>query len=456
MSRHRRYLRRAQRCTRRRAIHRSWRRGGGLEVCAALVRFAGHTWRLTVAAVLVLTLSAVTGCTAPAPPPAPIAPPLPNVAGDVWNSRGHLVHQEPYVDPPLADPGTIGQAWRAVYRSVSGLDGGMREISGAFFVPRGDPPKDGWPVIALAHGTVGIGNNCGPSRQPNLQGYGFMVQGLLENNYAVALTDYEGLGETGSHPYLEPRTAAFNTIDAVRALRNLTAKASARWIAIGYSQGGQAMWVVNALNSYYGSGLQLEGTVALAPATNLAGSADLVLSRSMSDEQRALFPTLIVGLARYNPDLDPHSFLHEYTKSYEKSLSRCKTTPRPRRRAPSASAPVLWQLVAQRLRDSNDLRADSPQDVTKLQEVLRRVAVPDRPLEKPMFVISAEHDAVVLPEWVQFAVSRSCALGGQVKYLQADANHQNILWRVSRPLDRWIADRFAGEEPPSNCPAAQG
>jgi pimeloyl-ACP methyl ester carboxylesterase len=383
--------------------------------------------------------------------------PLPVVAEDVWNSRGRLIHQEPYTDPPLSDRDTVlGEAWRAVYTSVSGLDGGKREVSGAFFVPRGTPPKDGWPVISLAHGTVGIGNNCGPSRQPNLQGYGFMINGLLKNHYAVALTDYEGLGESGSHPYLEPRSAAFNTIDAVRAMRNLTAKVSTRWVGVGYSQGGQAVWVANELDSYYGGGLRLQGSVALAPATNLSGAAYLLSSESMTAEQRALFPTLIVGLARYNRDLDAQSFLHERTPSYEKSLSRCKTTPRRPRRVPSIQAPVLWQTVVDRLRESHDFRAKSPQDVAKLQEVLRRVALPDRPLEKPMLVISAEHDEVVFPEWVQFAVSRSCALGGQIEYRQTDAGHQDILWKVSRTVNRWIADRFVGEAAPSNCPAAQG
>ena len=449
VSRRRSYLRRS-------VIHHPWRRGGGPDVSAALVRFAGLSRRLAFAALLFLPLSALTGCATPVPPPAPIVSPLPDVARDVWNSRGHLVHQEPNNDPPLADRDTVlGQAWRAVYTSVSAWTAGCAKFPEPSSSPAVPRRRMVGRVILLAHGTVGIGNNCGPSRQTNLQGYGFMIQGLLESNYAVALTDYEGLGETGSHPYLEPRTAAFNTIDAVRAMRNLTAKVSARWIAVGYSQGGQAVWAANELNSYYGSGLQLQGSVALAPPTNLSGDADLVSSESMSDEQRALFPTLIVGLARYNPDLDPHSFLHEYTKSYQESLSRCKTGPRQPRR-PSVSAPVLWQPVVKRLRDSNDLRADSPQDVTNLQQVLRRVAVPDRPLEKPMLVISGEHDAVVLPEWVQFAVSRSCALGGQIEYLQADAGHQDILWKVSRPVDRWIADRFAGAIPPSNCPVAQG
>ena len=127
---------------------------------AAVVRFAGLSCRLVLLTLLFLSLCALTTCTArlpSAPAAAPMVLPLPDVAADVWKSRGNVVHQEPY-DPPLEDrDAVLGQAWRAVYSSVSGVDGGIREVSGAFFVPRGNPPEKGWPVISFAHGTTGIG-----------------------------------------------------------------------------------------------------------------------------------------------------------------------------------------------------------------------------------------------------------------------------------------------------------
>ena len=122
-------------------------------MCAALVRFAELSWRLALATLLLLGLSALTTCAArlpSAPAAAPIVVALPDVAGDVWQSRGRVVHQEPYDDAPLEDrDAVLGQAWRAVYTSVSGVDGGRREVSGAFFVPSGTPPENGWPVISL-------------------------------------------------------------------------------------------------------------------------------------------------------------------------------------------------------------------------------------------------------------------------------------------------------------------
>jgi pimeloyl-ACP methyl ester carboxylesterase len=286
-----------------------------------------------------------------------------------------------------------------------------------------------------------------------------MIESLLEDNYAVAVTDYEGLGESGSHPYLEPRTAAFNTMDAVRAMHNISPAVSSRWVAVGYSQGGQAVWAANELNSYYGNNLQLQGSLALAPAANLTGTADLVRAASLTDEQRALFPMALLGFGRYNPNLDPDSFLHGSAEAFQKQLSRCKrnggqVSPRSQY---TAVVPVPWQAVVDRLRDANDVKPDSPQAVAELRDALRRVALPQGPLDKPMLVIIGEQDPVVLPGWVQSAVAHSCALGGQIEYLQIpDVDHRYLIPKVAQTTQRWIAERFAGIPAPSNCPVGQG
>lgn len=426
---------------------------------AALVRFAAVSLRLALPILLILTFCKLMSLPPPLPSAsaeAPVVAPLPHISGEVWDSRGQVVHQEPYVDARMEDRGSVlGQAWRAVYVSVSGIDGGRREISGAFFVPAGPVPQDGWPVISLAHGTTGIGHDCGPSRQPDLKGYAPMVESLLADKYAVALTDYEGLGESGSHPYLEPRTAAFNTVDAVRAMRAISPTVSARWIAVGYSQGGQAVWAANELNSYYGNDLQLQGSVALAPATNLTGGADLAWAGSLTRDERELFPMLIVGLARFNPDLDEHAFLHESAVALHEQLSRCESSGAQSEKILSP-VPVPWKAVVVRLREADDVKPATPRDVAALRDALRRVALPQGPLDKPMLVVNGDDDATVLPDWVQSAVSHSCALGGQIEYLQIpDTGHTDLIPKVAQAMEGWIADRFAGTAAPSNCPAGR-
>jgi hypothetical protein len=240
-------------------------------------------------------------------------------------------------------------------------------------------------------------------------------------------------------------------------MRDISPAVSARWVAVGYSQGGEAVWAANELNSYYGSDLQLEGSVALAPAVNLTGIADLVSSGSLTDEQRARFPLGLTGFARYNPHLDADSFLHGSADLFRELLSRCKPPDSQALPVAGFEAPNPWRTVAARVRDANDVKPSTPQDVEALRDALRRVALPQRPLDKPMLVISGENDAQVLPDWVQSAVSRSCALNAldaRIEFLQVpNTGHDDLVPKVADAVARWTADRFAGAPPPSNCPA---
>src|SRR5436305_11858913 len=114
-------------------MHHSSRRGGRPDMRAGPVRFFDQSLRMALATLLFLLLPLSASMTWPvqlpsAPDAAPIVLPLPEVASDVWETRGDVVHQEPY-DPPLEDPDSVlGQAWRAVYTSVSGLNGGRSEV----------------------------------------------------------------------------------------------------------------------------------------------------------------------------------------------------------------------------------------------------------------------------------------------------------------------------------------
>ncbi|NVN53741.1 lipase family protein [Mycolicibacterium hippocampi] len=428
------------------------------EVRATLIRYAKSLWPLALVGLLLVSLATVTdsGPKLPSSPSAdPIITSIPGIAGDVWASRGLVVHRETYGDVPLEDKDAVlGEAWRAVYTSVSGVDGGIREVSGAFFIPRGVAPAEGWPVVSLAHGTTGIGNNCGPSQQPDLMGYGPVVGSLLANRFAVALTDYEGLGPSGTHPYLEPRTAAFNTIDAVRALREISPSVSSRWVALGYSQGGQAVWAANELDSFYADDLELQGSVALAPAANVTGVADLAWSRSMSDEQRATYPLLVVGVSRFTPDLDKHAFLHGSEGNDLSWLSHCEINTNDTEKTPVT--PYRWQEAIARTRQADEMKPATTQDADTLRNSLRKAALPQRPLEKPMLVITGRADSLVLSEWVQAAVTDSCAIGGRIEYLDIpDVDHRGILWKASDIVMGWMDDRFAGLPAPSNCSAQQ-
>ena len=113
------------------------------------------------------------------------------------------------------------RTWTLLYRSTS-LRGKPIGVSGFVMLPKGKRPKQGWPVVSWAHGTSGIADSCAPSREPDgpYTVYAAAQFGAwLKAGYAVANTDYEGLGTPGVHPYLVGRSEGRGVVDIVRAAR---------------------------------------------------------------------------------------------------------------------------------------------------------------------------------------------------------------------------------------------
>jgi hypothetical protein len=74
--------------------------------------------------------------------------------------------------------------------------GAKDAVSGSVSVPRGKPPKGGWPVITYAHGTTGVADVCAPSRnsvtnpaQPYISYIYPDLNEWLRAGYAVVQTD---------------------------------------------------------------------------------------------------------------------------------------------------------------------------------------------------------------------------------------------------------------------------
>lgn len=54
-----------------------------------------------------------------------------------------------------------GQRYVITYRS-RGVNGEPIVTSGYILLPEGQAPKQGWPVLAWAHGTTGVADTCAP------------------------------------------------------------------------------------------------------------------------------------------------------------------------------------------------------------------------------------------------------------------------------------------------------
>jgi pimeloyl-ACP methyl ester carboxylesterase len=162
-----------------------------------------------------------------------------------------------------------------LYRSKT-VNGEDTAVSGMVMLPEGDPPRRGWPLVTWAHGTAGIADRCAPSRYPVLTGEygekysGPLFDGYLRAGYAVALTDYEGLGTPGVHPFLIGRAEARGVLDIARAARQMDERIGRRVLIVGHSQGGHAaLWATAEADSWTPD-LRLLGTQAFAPIARVS------------------------------------------------------------------------------------------------------------------------------------------------------------------------------------------
>jgi len=167
-------------------------------------------------------------------------------------------------------PGIAADSQLMTYKML-GVDNKEVTATALVFVPRTTQPVNGWPIVVWAHGTTGVADKCAPSQQ-GLKDTQFLLQQLLAQGYVVVAPDYEGLGAEGNHPFLNLKSEAFSITDAVVATRDYLSrqgkKAAPQWMTVGHSQGGHA-----ALGTaQYASRAQLDykGTIAIAPASNLA------------------------------------------------------------------------------------------------------------------------------------------------------------------------------------------
>ncbi|NLG54901.1 MAG: lipase, partial [Rhodococcus sp.] len=197
------------------------------------------------------------------------------------------------------------------YWSV-GPHGVPMKSTGVVYLPEGQAPEGGWPVISYAHGTTGIADHCAPSRGvlPDL-----IVNKLnywLTQGYAVVATDYVGLGTDGVHPYLHGESASNSVIDMVRAARSVTPSLSNSWAALGQSQGGQAVLFTAHRATTYAPELDFRGTASTSAPSNIENLAFLGGPR-FPDIPLSGTPTYIAsiftGVRAHYPEVDIDSYL---------------------------------------------------------------------------------------------------------------------------------------------------
>lgn len=361
-----------------------------------------------------------------------------NAAQPLGDMRpGTLIKAEPFtdVDRSVGDQG--GTSLRITYRSTSGVTGVPTVVTGTAFVPPGQPPHGGWPVLAFAHGTTGIQRECAPSLTPDLLKSISLVSVYLKLGFAVAVPDYEGLGGPGAHPYLDAKTAGLNLIDSVRALRAASSDVSDRWGALGGSQGGAVTWAANEQATTYAPELRLVGAVSLAPLADVTGFVEKAVNNALTVDQVPVYIWTLMGIERTHPNFDIDSFRHGSAIKNWDALAQCAL---PRQGERSAA---LYAL------QPGDLVPSGPAAVHELTEILQKMALPQQRAAAPMLVMYGGKDSYVDAEWTRLAIERACAMGTRIAAVyQPDRGHEDL---DPGEYAGWLNARFEGLPAPSTC-----
>lgn len=144
------------------------------------------------------------------------------------------------------------------------------ESTGSVFLPQGAPPAGGWPVVSYAHGNVGIDDECAPSVTGSSDVEREFIEQWLAAGYAVAATDYAGIGTDGVNAYTDGPAAGANAVDIVRAAHQLYGdQLGDRWIVTGLSQGGHASYFAAHQATTRTPELDFRGAIVVAAPTHL-------------------------------------------------------------------------------------------------------------------------------------------------------------------------------------------
>jgi pimeloyl-ACP methyl ester carboxylesterase len=320
-------------------------------------------------------------------------------AAEIAGPVGTLIRKEPRIGAAAG-----AKAYKVLYRSTK-PDGSPIAVSGIVIVPAGQPPAGGWPIVAWAHPTTGVVPHCAPSLAIFLFQQIAGSRKLLENGYAIAATDYPGLGTPGPHPYLVGESEARAVIDSVRAARSFPGlEQSSRFAVWGHSQGGQAALFTGMIAKSYAPELRLVGVAAAAPATDLTTlmTDDLDTTGGRNLTAMTLWSWSKVYGADMNAVIAPAAI-----PTVDALANMCIEGAFDIYVREKLSSPLAQTFLS----------IKNPATVEPWRSLLIRNTPGELPADIPVFLAQGTKDRLVIPEVTQAYMQQLCKGGSSVRML---------------------------------------
>jgi len=365
---------------------------------------------------------------------------------------------KPPVSLPTGSPGDIiksrstefgapgkNSTWQVMYRSTD-VHGEAIAITGSIIVPNEPWAGSGSrPVISYAVGTRGLGDNCAPS-YTLAAGFDYergFINSLLDEGWAVAVGDYQGLGTPGAHTYVIGPVMGSAVLDMARAAMNLSEAgldSNAPVGIMGYSEGGAAAgWAAQMAGAY-------------APELNLVGTAAGGIPADLKRLGEFLdggigFPFLLfaaVGLDEAFPELNLDSYLNAEGKALfevAKSEDLCLVT------IDGLGLFLGNAFLTMEAYTTSDVM-NTPSWLARLEEVKLGKVAPSA----PVFQYHAILDEIIPLDQAREVRESWCSLGGDIYWRTLLGEHVLGILQGAGPSRRWLKDRFDGVSTESNCP----
>jgi pimeloyl-ACP methyl ester carboxylesterase len=358
----------------------------------------------------------------------------------VPETPGKLLRSEALA--PQESLSEAAQNVRILYSSTDGIaNHGPITVSGALFLPKGNPPVGGWPLMAWAHGTVGSADVCAPSRNERSPRDTSYLNYWLSQGYAIVATDYQGLGTPGLHPFGLSRPLAYGVLDSIRAVAHANFQLSEKVVVFGQSQGGRAAFATSVYAKKYAPDIQIVGVVATG--TPYASKRPLGDKSERESSRRSVVPTFAYDLLRLstatllNPSFIPTDYISERaTAALVASQQECLHA-------------IERIVVTDQLTFENSFKR-SP--TAALNQVYRASAYPSLKTDIPIFMGTGGKDRDVFVPDQKALVKDACAAGDRIEWhFYPDLDHSATVNGSLGDSTGFVRRAFQGEVLQGNC-----
>jgi pimeloyl-ACP methyl ester carboxylesterase len=344
-------------------------------------------------------------------------------------------------------------AGMSVYRfqyTSRDLDGSLVPATGFIGIPFTSLREDRkYPVVAYAHGTIGLFVGCPPSTTTNLYDYSSWSL-LVQNGYAIVAPDYAGLGNNYTqHKYLSFPAHASDLYHGMLAARKAFPHAfTDKWASVGHSQGGGAVWKLSESDLVKtGRAGQYVGTVALAPASRIYDMTVLAAKTILQSAEYALYDVtyeslmLPIALQRAIPSIDLSFFSLKFLNRVEiaKIAQSCYTG---------------YLSLGYGLKPTEIFADVAAIDDNADFQIWQRMMSPANgsSATQPILIIQGGNDTAVLPQITIESYHDACQFGNEAHLrLYPGMDHSDVLTASSPEWLSFLQDRFTNKRSIGTC-----